>query len=188
MGYTRRRTQSFDDDRATSILSDFWVELLNAKAICDFQGLSSLKTYLFKILNFRIIDNVRKAKRQSAYGNNIDNGDKDIDGFGDDGVSPEKDLMHKEKVRLIHETLLMLTDSSPTDAYLVKLHLEGMGYQQMAEKSLAGKSYSEKELKKKTTAIKKQFTRKTSGSMAKFKSCLERVMRKNQLIHEDMLN
>ena len=130
MGYTRRRTHSFDDDRPTSILDDFWVELLNAKAICDFKGISSLKTYLFKILNFRIVDNVRRANRQGAYSNNISNGDKDIDGFGADGVSPETDLMHKEKIRLIHETLLMLTESSPTDAYLVKLHLEGMSYQQ----------------------------------------------------------
>jgi RNA polymerase sigma-70 factor (ECF subfamily) len=188
MGYTRRRVHSSDDDRATSILSDFWVELLNAKAICDFKGLSSLKTYLFKILNFRIIDSVRRTKRQRAYICTTSGGDNDVDGPGDDDVSPEEGVMHKETIRLTHETLLMLTDSSPTDANLVKLHLEGMSYQEMAEKTLAGKSFSDKELKKKATAIKKQFTRKTSGSMAKFKSCLERVMRKNDLNPADMLN
>jgi hypothetical protein len=48
IGYTRRRIQRYDSDRATLILDDFWVELLNARAICDFKGLSSLKTYLFK--------------------------------------------------------------------------------------------------------------------------------------------
>jgi hypothetical protein len=53
---------------------------------------------------------------------------------------------------------------------------------------LGNKPKSDKELKKKTDAVKKQFTRNTSGSMAKFKSCLERTMRKNQLIHKDMLN
>lgn len=188
MGYTRRRVHSSDDDRATSILTDFWVELLNAKAICDFKGLSSLKTYLFKILNFRIVDNVRREKRQGAYGNNISNGDKDIDGFGDDDVSPEKDLMSKEKVRLVNETILMLTDSSPTDAYLVKMQMEGLSYQEMAEKLLGNKPKSDKELKKKTDAVKKQFTRKTSGSMAKFKSCLERIMTKNRLAYGDLLN
>ena len=108
MGYTRRRIRAFSDDsRAISILDDFWVELLNAKAICDFKGISSLKTYLFKILNFRIIDDVRREKRQGAYINNISSDDKDIDGFGSDDVSPEQDLMDKEKIRLIHETLLM---------------------------------------------------------------------------------
>ena len=39
-GYTRRRMQAFDSDRITSVLTDFWVELLNANAICDFLGLS----------------------------------------------------------------------------------------------------------------------------------------------------
>ena len=189
MGYTRRRVKDFNDDsRATSILTDFWVELLNAKAICDFQGLSSLKTYLFKILNFRIVDNVRRVGRQNAYANNISDSDNDIDGFGADDVSPENDLMAKEKVRLVNETLLMLTDSSPTDAYLMKMHMEGLSYQEMAEKLLGNKPKSDKELKKKTDAVKKQFSRQTSGSMAKFKSCLERIMMKNRLAYGDLLN
>lgn len=189
MGYTRKRLRTYsDDNRATSILDDFWVGLLNAKAICDFKGISSLKTYLFKILNFKIIDNVRREKRQGAFANNVSNDDTDIDGFGDDGLSPEKDLMAKEKVRLVRETLLMLTENSPTDAYLVKMHMEGLSYQQMAEKMLDNKPKSDRELKKKTDSIKKQFTRKTSGSMAKFKSCLERIMMKNQLAYNDLLN
>lgn len=188
LGYTRKRTHAFNDDRAISIIDDFWVELLNAKAICDFEGRSSLKTYLYKILNFRIIDNVRRANRQGAYRNNISNDGKEIDGFGDDGVSPESDLMDKERIRLIHETLLMMSEGSPADAFLVKLHLEGLSYQQMAERVLAKKSCSEKELKKKTDAIKKQFTRKQSGSLDKFKSCLQRVMRSNHLMQDDILN
>jgi DNA-directed RNA polymerase specialized sigma24 family protein len=146
MSYTRRRIQRYDSDRATLILDDFWVELLNARAICDFKGLSSLKTYLFKILNFRIVDNFRKANCKSAYGKNISSEDHEIDSFGSDDISPENDLMHKEKLRLVHETLLMLAETSPTDAYLVKLHLEGLDYRQMAEKSLSKKGYSEKEL------------------------------------------
>lgn len=189
MGYTRRRIRDFGDDgRATTIVNDFWVELLNAKAICDFKGISSLKTFLFKILNFRIVDNVRRAGRKNAYANNISGGDNDVDGFGADDVSPEKDLMDKEKVRLVHDTLLMLTENSPTDAYLMKMHMEGLNYQQMAEKLMGTKPKSDKELKKKTDAVKKQFTRKISGSMAKFRSCLERIMTKNQLAYSDLLN
>ena len=163
--------------------------MLNAKAICNFQGLSSLKTYLFKILNFRIVDDVRTGKkRQGAYANNTGGGDEDLEGIGGDDVSPEESVMAKEKVRLVNETLLMLTDSSPTDAYLVKMQMEGLSYQEMAEKLLGNKPKSDKELKKKTDAVKKQFTRKTSGSMAKFKSCLERMMTKNKLAYGDLLN
>ena len=43
LGYTRNRLYSTDYDSATSILSDFWVELLNAKAICDYKGLAFSK-------------------------------------------------------------------------------------------------------------------------------------------------
>ena len=82
----------------------------------------------------------------------------------------------------------MLTENSPTDAYLMKMHMEGMNYQQMAEKLLGNKPKSDKELKKKTDAVKKQLTRPTSGSMAKFKSCLERIMIKNRLAYSDLLN
>ena len=188
LGYTRRRIRAFDDDRATSLLDDFWVELLNAKAICEFLGLSSLKTYLFKILNFRIIDNVRKADRKYSYNRSKSGKDHEIDSFGAENVSPEKDLMHKQKIRLIHETLLMLTDASPSDAFLVKMHLEGLEYKQMAERDLGNKSYSQMELKKRTNAIKKQFTRKSTGSRAKFESCLKRIMVKNKLFQYDILN
>jgi len=188
LGYTRRRIRAFDDHRATSLLDDFWVELLNAKAICKFLGLSSLKTYLFKILNCRIIDNVRRENRKKSYVSNISDIDNEIDGFGDDNVSPEKDLMHKQKIKLIHETLLMLAETSPSDAFLVKMHLEELNYTQMAERDLGNKPYSQRELKKKTNAIKKQFTRKSTGSRAKFKSCLKRVMVKNKLFQDDILN
>ena len=188
LGYTRRRIHSTDYHRATSVLSDFWVELLNAKAICGYKGLASLKTYLFRILNFRIVDNVRSANRQSAYGKNISDKDHEIDGFGSDDESPEKDMIHKEKIKLVHEALLMLADTSPSDAYLVKMHLEGLDYSQMAERILSDKDCTQKYLDNKINAIKKQFTRDRTGSLAKFKSCLERVMIKNELIHDYMYN
>jgi len=188
LGYTRKRIRPPDNERAVSILDDFWVELLNAKAICDYKGLASLKTYLFKILNFRILDNVRRANRQSAYSNNISDNNHEVDRFGSDEISPEKDLMHKEKIKIVHETLLILSDKSPTDAYLVKMHLEGLNYAQMAEKSLGKTKYSQRKLNKKINAIKKRFTRAKTGSLAKFKSCLEQVMRKNTLAYSDLLN
>ena len=187
LGYTRKRLHSTDHDKATSVLSDFWVELLNAKAICNYQGMASLKTYLFKILNFRIVDNARSANRQSTYEKKTSDKDHDFDTFESENESPEKEIIHKEKIKLVHEALLMLVDTSPGDAFLVKMHLEGLDYSQMAERSL-GEDYPQKELDKKINAIKKQFTRDGTGSLAKFKSCVERIMRKNKLIQNDMFN
>lgn len=60
LGYTCRRLADADDQAGPSIVDDFWVELLNARAICDYKGLAALKTYLFRILNFRIVDSLRK--------------------------------------------------------------------------------------------------------------------------------
>jgi len=186
--FIRKRKKSIDIDRATSILTDFWVKLLNAKAICKYNGLASLKNYLLKILKDKIIDSFRHDNRKGAYSKIISDKEHEIDGFGSANVSPEKDLMHKEKIKVIHETLLMLSDSSASDAYLVKMHLDGLDYTQMAEMALGDIPHSKKQLDKKINAIKKQFTRSGTGSLSKFKSCLERVMRKNNLVREDMLN
>lgn len=186
--YTRYRLHSTDNDKATSVLSDFWVELLNAKVICNYKGLASLKTYLKKILNFRIVDHVRSANRQSTHEKNIGDKDHELDEFESENESPEKEIIHKEKIKLVHEALLMLVDTSPSDAFLVKMHLEGLDYSQMAERSIGDKDCPKKELDKKINAIKKQFTRDGTGSLAKFKSCVERIMRKNNLIQNDMFN
>jgi hypothetical protein len=43
-----------------------------------------------------------------------------MDDFGSDKQSPEKDLLHKEKIKIIHESLMLLTDKSPEDAHLVQ--------------------------------------------------------------------
>lgn len=186
--FTRRRVGSNDPQSALSILNDFWVELLNSEAICAFKGLASLKTYLFSILKFRIIDNMRREHRQGAYHKNISEKDHELDNFESEDESPEKAVMHKEKIRLVHESLLMLSKTSPTDAYLVKMHLEGMSYDQMSEKLLAGQDWTQGEMEKKINAVKKQFTRSGTGSLDKFKACLDRVMKKNNLMHHDILN
>ena len=186
--FTKRRLNASDTEAANSILTDFWVELLNGDAICGFKGLASLKTYLFKILKFRIIDHIRRENRQGGDQKNISDQDHEIDGFQSEDESPEKTLLDKEKIKLIHESLLLLSDTSPADAYLVKMHLEGLNYNQMAEKMLSGQDAGPKDIDKKVNAIKKQFTRTGSGSLDKFKACLERVMRKNNLMHEDILD
>ena len=50
----KKRLYSNDPYQAEFILSNFWIELLNAKAICDYKAKASLKTYLLIILYRRI--------------------------------------------------------------------------------------------------------------------------------------
>jgi hypothetical protein len=83
---------------------------------------------------------------------------------------------------------MLLTDKSPEDAHLVKMYLEGLNYRQMAQKQLESTQYTEAELDKKINAVKKRLTRKDTGSLARFKSYLERCMTKNRLAFADILN
>jgi hypothetical protein len=89
---------------------------------------------------------------------------------------------------LIQKALVQLSDQSPRDANLIRMNLEGLSYEQMAVWELNGKSTDPEELKRKVDAIKKQFTRKETGSMAKFKNVLSRCLDTNGLDYTDLLN
>jgi len=184
--FTRRRLYSPDPDKVQTILSNFWVELLNAKAICDYEGRASLRNYLLKILKWRIIDSIRKNSRRKMFTHNPDDEQDQVETINDNSPSPKQNLLQKERQKIIHNVLMVLSMESPKDALFVKMHLDDLTYREMAKQELSGMNYNEAELDKKTNAIKKQFTRKGTGSLAKFKDCLERYMKKNQLKYEDM--
>ena len=68
------------------------------------------------------------------------------------------------------------------------MNLEGLSYEQMARRELSGRRADPDELKRRIDAIKKQFTRKETGSMAKFRSVLNRHLNTNSLDYYDLLN
>ena len=136
--FTRYRL--FDDDphEVENVLSNFWLELINARAICKYNGRASLRTYLTVILNRRIIDANRKFERKrNSSPINTENENK-----GDDlhynQQTPEKQLIIKEQQRLIQKALVRLSDTCPRDANLIRMNLEGLSYEQMAQRELNG--------------------------------------------------
>ena len=185
--FARQRLFISSECAIDNVLSDFWIELLNAKAICNYEGKASLRTYLTLILSRRIIDANRNIKREIISEIAIE-----YEGtlIPDDDLqqSPDKDLLKKELQRILHEALLQLSDKSPKDANLIRMHLEGMTYEEMAKKELHEEKINQKKLKKKTDAIKKQFTRDNTGSMAKFKKILNKCLKNNALDFRDLLN
>ena len=184
------RFRSFEDDPhgVENVLSNFWLELINARAICKYNGRASLRTYLTVILNRRIIDANRKFERKrNSSSIETQNETKGCD-LHYDQKTPEKQLIIKEQQRLIQKALLKLSDTCPRDANLIRMNLEGLSYEQMAERELNGAKANAAELKRRVDAIKKQFTRKETGSMAKFKSVLGRYLDKNDLDYQDLLN
>jgi RNA polymerase sigma factor (sigma-70 family) len=186
--FTKRRLYSPEPDKVQTILTNFWVELLNARAICDYEGRASLRNYLLKILKWRIIDSIRKNGRRKGFTDSSDDEENPVEKIDDNSPSPKQNLLQKERQKIIHSVLMMLSMESPKDALLVKMHLDDLTYREMAEQELSGMNYNEAELNKKTNAIKKQFTRTGTGSLDKFKNCLERYMKKHELNYEDMFN
>jgi RNA polymerase sigma-70 factor (ECF subfamily) len=166
----------------------FWIELLNAKAICSYQGKTSLRNYLLTILNRRIIDANRKWVRDNNQKRQIEklvvenSEEKCVE------VSPEEKLINKEKMRLIHEALLQLETLSTRDAYLMKMYLEGLSYKEMAEREVNPGNADGSTVNKKINAIKKQFTRPKTGTMARFKNTIASCLKDHDLVLKDLLN
>ena len=186
--FTRQRLFNTDQDQIEDVLSDYWIELLNSKAICAYKGKASLRTYLTVILGRRIIDANRKIERERNSKANCN--DQENKTFEDSNIqqSPEDEFLIKEQQKLIHEALLQLAEVSPRDAKLIKMHFEDLSYEEMAKREFQGIKINTRKLKKKTDAIKKQFTRDKTGSLAKFKSILKRCLENNSLKYRDLLN
>ena len=184
--FARRRLFTDDPHGVESLLSKFWLELLNGKAICKYRGRASLRTYLTIILNRRIIDANRQFERnrKSVPLTKED----EIDHHNHDQQTPETKLIVKEHQKLIQMALVQLSDQSPRDASLIRMNLEGLSYEQMARRELTGAGADADALKRKIEAIKKQFTRKKSGSMAKFAGVIKRNLDSNGMDFMDLFN
>ena len=183
--FARHRLFERDPHEIESVLSKFWLELLNGKAICKYNGKASLQTYLTVILNRRIIDANRKLARERKVDAVTHENEEDDQRHSQQ--TPETELMAKEQSKLIQKALVQLSDQSPRDANLVRMNLEGLSYEQMAARELNAECADPEELTRKVDAIKKQFTRKETGSMAKFRSVLSRYLDTNGLNHKDFL-
>ena len=145
----RRRLFDNDPGHIDEVLANFWVELLNCKAICNYRGTVSLRNYLTVILSRRIIDANRKFDRERVSGQAIGEQGSDVVCELQNPQSSETELMEKERQRLIQETLEQLEEISPRDAHFIRMHLEGLTYEEMAKTELS-----------ETTMIRKNYSRR----------------------------
>lgn len=122
VAFVRHRLFDRDPHGIESVLSKFWLELLNGKAICKYNGTSSLQTYLTVILNRRIIDANRKFERERRAQPVPDENDANIHNLTQQ--TPETELMAKEQRKLFQKALVQLSDQSPRDANLIRMVFE----------------------------------------------------------------
>ncbi len=186
LAFTRRRIYHVEDDQIEAVLSNFWTELLNSRAICSYEGKASLRTFLLTILNRRIIDANRRFQREMKLAEVIDDQGTNASDIPHDGESPEELLLQKERKKVVYDTLVQLSKKSPQDAAFIRMHLNGLSYKKMAEqdfhtRKIDTRVIEARDLEKRVDSIKKQFTRPRTGSLARFKILLEENLQENRI-------
>ncbi len=175
--FARRRL--LKSDLLEDVLQSFWEEMLNGRTICTYaqgsQNTATLQTYLMGVLHRRVIDANRKTSRYEEIHRTGEN----LPETPDQAPTPHHVVAgltsNNLARRLLHQALLKLSEESPQDAILVRMHLEGLDHRQMATR-----------IGKRVEAVKKQFTRETTGSLAKFKRALKHLMQAQGLTYEDL--
>lgn len=175
--YAKRRL--YQPEIVDEVLNDFWLSLIKKETICKYQGKdgSSLNNYLFKILSYQIIDRNRKIPPKTIPR-------EDISCVPSENT-PESQLIASEKQSILNEALLTLGSISPEDESLIQMYLDGKDYKEMAKTLLSGKKIDDEILQRKSDAIRKQFTRPKTGSKAKFKRIVERIIQQKGLTLKD---
>jgi DNA-directed RNA polymerase specialized sigma24 family protein len=127
------------------------------------------------VLHRRVID----ANRRTARYEEIHRAGDNLPETPDQAPTPHHGLagMTSNNLvrRLLHQALLKLSEEYPQDAALVRMYLEGLDHRQMATRT-----------GKRVDAVKKQFTRESTGSLAKFKRALKHLMQVQGLTYEDI--
>jgi DNA-directed RNA polymerase specialized sigma24 family protein len=183
--FARRRL--FLPEDVEDVLQNFWEEMMNGKAICNYarqpESRISLRSFCLGILNRRIIDRNRQLSRERQRLTPEDAT------AADPGESPE-DLLGQAVSdnlarSLVHAALIKLAERYPQDVELLRWHLDGLNYEDMAKKLLDPDQTTAVAVAKKINAVKKQFTREGSGSLTRFKAVLQELMRARGLNWHD---
>lgn len=171
------------------VFSEFWEKkLLSGDVFCNYtaKNESSLRNYLYKILYFFVVEINRKILRERK----VFRADSEIKETPDNSPkTPEQDIVNPAlfNQKLISEAFLQLSELSPKDAAYIKMYyLEGMQHRGIAVKE-SGEVADKKTIDKKTCAIRKQITRPRTGSLARFRVIMERLMKKHNLSIKDLL-
>jgi RNA polymerase sigma-70 factor (ECF subfamily) len=177
INFARRRL--LKSDILEDVIQSFWEEMLNGRTICAYahgsKNTATLQTYFIGVLHRRVIDANRKTSRYEE----IHRVEENFQETPDQAPTPHNVLTglasNNLARRLLHQALLRLSEEYPQDATLVRMYLEGLDHRQMAA-----------QIGKRVDAVKKQFTRETTGSLAKFKRVLTHLMQSHGLTYEDI--
>jgi len=181
---------------AEDVLQDFWLKkIIDEKVVCKFEGRrgSSLKTFLKKVLYYFIMGYGKKAERLRE-----DFDDLNFSGIHEKSseLPPQEDdiLSHVQNEgpldeacqqilikRFVNTALERLSVNKSKDAKLIFLRMKGLSYRDIAL-LLAGVSQSttdRKYIDRQEGALRKQCTRKDTGSYVRFSLLFNHVLKEN---------
>ena len=183
--YTARRVT--DSEMAKEILQEFWAGLLNGNDICGYkaQNQIQLRTYLIRRLYFRIIDAFRKQSRYQKLVSPLESPSQNEDGSEKPEYEPkdcvetfDETLCNRIDAELLYTALDILSEIRPDDAGLIQDVMAGKTYQEIAVRYGA---VSEEQIQKKSASLRKQYSRPVTGSLARLKCILERLIQQKGL-------
>ncbi len=199
--FVRQRLCRFPRAKTDKVLNSFWLELMDGETICAYHGQGPLSLYSFLTvkLKWRIKDEIRRidqeTKRRAGSAENDDSDFSEDERLtravlknGEPHPDVEERLIREERRHIVRAVLLEMQEQWPDDAHLIRMRfLKDLTYKEIARLELVDDNPTPELIAKKEQAIKKQFTRKHTGSMDKFKRLLEGYAEKHGINIKDFL-
>jgi DNA-directed RNA polymerase specialized sigma24 family protein len=200
--FTRKRVGKINlpemdsDQWVKDLLQGFWKKkILEEKVVCAYQGRkgASLKTFLFSVMRNYISQQFKEIIRRREIliddltenwepsppsEENEDTLIKKID----TAEVPDDDVQEKLQRKYVDMALKKLSSKRPEDANNISLWMkDDLTYWQIAQKNLEAQGFNldEDTVRKKAAALRKQFTRPKTGSLARFAVIYMKILDEN---------
>ncbi len=171
------------------VVQDFWAYLLDKKVFSRYTGENgaSLRHFLCNVVFRRYLQDRNKAHDRARARQLVLMDDPYCTGAAQaaalppDPSRPDQETTHERFHAVVAEAVSILEERFPDDARYYRLRSIGKSFEQIAIECGAPQD-DPAALQRATNRIKKQFTRRSSGTMARFAMILERVLVRHGLV------
>jgi len=161
----------YNPQQAEDVVQDFWIELANGRAICNYEGRNNatFRTFLTKILIWRIINVNRKLARDDIR--NLPEPHELSDGI------------HQQfMAQIVNSGLETLAEKDLECVQLIQMHMKGYSFEQMAAETLKSDDPSPENMRKEINRIKPKVNKKGTGvCQKKLKSIIKKKLSAKKL-------
>ena len=170
------------------ILQDFWVNIvIQKKIVCIYEARNgaSLKTFLTRVLFYYISTKYKRIKNRAEYPHEQKKSHgHEYTAFFEDQLDIEMDDARQQELIEWYVNLALKqlseyeTRPRPLDACLLYYRMHGVSFNQIAKEYIVDPN-DKKKIRSKAAALRQQYSRKKSGSMARFDKIFNSILRKD---------